>query len=250
MTIVYVIIAFAAGILLMLTALSLKNYRRFYLPNWLLRAIGETPWSPGVARHMRAVPNGGLQPTHEVYFVSRQDIAECGLKCEKCGTDVAERGDFSRVTRSIVDGQENEVLKCQGLLELQDGQKPRQCPAWLAASPNTEHGDDLIEGDPPEFYKFSRISQAQALREKYGMEISTEDESLMADPKARPEGSIPGKDIVEASVVVPFADRAEQAQQSHQQKHDNADHAIALRQQLANDETRVLPILTDPPKEP
>lgn len=234
MTVVHLIIAFLAGIALIVLALSLKNYRQFYLPNWLLRAIGETPWSPGVARHMRAVPNGGLQPTHEVYFVPRQDIAECGLRCEKCGTDVAERGDFSRVTRSIVDGQENEVVKCQGLIELQDGQKPRPCPAWLAASPNTEHGDDLIEGDPPEFYKFSRISQAQALREKYGMEISAEDEGLMADPKARPEGAIPGENIVEAAVVPP-SDTVEQARKA--------------REHLTGDETRILPTITDTSKE-
>ena len=194
-------IGFFAGILLVVIALSMRNVRHMYLPNWLLRAVGETPWAAGRARHMRAVPNAGQEPTHEVYFVPRQEIAECGLSCPKCGTEVATRGDFSGVLRANIDGEVGEVLKCVGLIDLNDGQKPRPCPAWLAASPNTEHGDDLIEGNPPEFYVFSRITQAQALREKYGMEISEDDGALLASPRARPEGSVPGPDLVDAQMV-------------------------------------------------
>ncbi len=153
--------------------------------------------------------------------------------------------------RSIIDGQENECIKCLGLIDLNDGQKPAPCPAWLAASPNTEHGDDLIDGDPPEFYVFSRITQAQALREKYGMEISTSDVGLMADPKARPSGAIPGENILDG-VIVPFAEAVEQAQQAK-----TTDIAVGLASKpprpavsFSEEETRILPTITDPPKEP
>ncbi len=243
MTIIHLIAAFVAGIGIMLLALSLKNYRQFYLPNWLLRMVGETPWAPGVARHMRAVPSGALQPTHQVYFVNRQDIAECGLSCPKCATDVAERGDFSRVVRSVIDGQVNECIKCVGLIDMNDGQKPIQCPAWLAASPNTEHGDDLIEGDPPEFYVFTRIAQAQALREKYGMEISADDVSLMAEPRARPSGSIPGSDILNGTFV-PFEQLVEQAKESGE-----IPAAPAPVVPFSEQDTRILPTISDPSKD-
>jgi len=243
-TIWHLLGAFVAGIGLMLLALSLKNYRRFYLPNWVLRALGETPWAPGLARYMRAVPNSGLQPTHEVYFVNRQEIAECGLKCTKCSHEVAERGDFSNVVRSILDGQENEVIKCNGLIDMNDGDKPKPCPAWLAASPNTEHGDDLIEGDPPEFYKFSRITTAQALREKYAIDISADMEGgIMADPHQRPEGATPKKDDV---LIVPFAQVIAQGQQLEREKIEAA-VATEIKPPIHpnQDDTRILPTIKD-----
>jgi hypothetical protein len=194
------------GVGLTLVLLSLRNVRRLYCPNWLLRALGEVPWAPGLARHMRAVPSAmGTQASHEVYFVPRQEIAECGLACPKCSQEVAERGDFSRIMRAHVDGQVGEVIKCQGLFDLGDGTKPVPCPAWLAASPNTEHGDDLIEGDPPEFYLFSRITVAQALREQYGMEIASDISGLHAAPDARPEGSVPSHDLPGKPIPAEFA---------------------------------------------
>jgi hypothetical protein len=246
------------GIGLVLVLLSLKNIRHFYCPNWILRALGETPWAAGLGRHMRAVPNAGLQPTHEVYFVARQDIAECGLACPKCTTEIAERGDFNRVVRSVVDGNVNEVIKCVGLIDMNDGTKPVPCPAWVAASPNTEHGDELIEGDPPEFYKFSRITAEQALRERYGMEITADGVGVKADPKARPEGAAPSNTIAFPSYTAAVA---------------AAQHAEALRMNLviadaalapepgedskpsrpavhpSADETRIIPFLPDPPKD-
>jgi len=239
--------ALLGGVGLTVLLLSLKQVR-MHCPAWLQRALGETPWAPGIARHMRAVPNGGLQPTHEVFFVPRQDIAECGLLCPKCGTDAAERGDFSRVLRSYVDGQPNEVLKCTGLIDPGDGTKPVPCPAWLAASPNTEHGDDLIEGDPVEFYMFSRISTQQMLREKYGLEIGADDAGLLADPKARPEGAIPAAAVLDfpsynaAVVNAALAAEAELVGQTSKPAHK----AITP---FTDDETRLLPVIPPPSKD-
>ena len=116
---------------------------------------------------MRVHGNGPGANTHEVYMVPRQEIAECGLKCPKCQTEAVPRADFSKIVRVFIDGQENEVVKCPGIWETAEGRQV-SCPAWLAASPNTEHGDDLIEGDPLSFYQFTRITQQQALKEKYG----------------------------------------------------------------------------------
>jgi hypothetical protein len=120
-----------------------------------------------------------------VYYVARQDIAESGLKCPRCQTEVARRADFSQVVRVFINGQENEVVKCRGSIPLPSG-RDIDCPAWLAASPNTEHGDELLVGsvddtgtyasdptavDPPEFYQFTRIPMQQAMREQYGMDV-------------------------------------------------------------------------------
>ena len=240
-----------AGAALAIALLSLRNVRRFYCPNWLLRALGEVPWAPGLARHMRAVGNEHVQPTHEVYFVARQEIAECGLACTKCGTEVAERGDFSRVVRAVVDGQENEVVKCQGLIDLGDGSKPRPCPAWLAASPNTEHGDNLIDGDPPEFYVFNRITPEQALREKYGIDVKAGVEGLAVDPAARPEGSTPNEDVI-IGAFVPPGPGAETASPIGVTIPADAVIIPPLRPHPSEAETRQLPAIQFPipPKEP
>lgn len=194
-----------AGVGLTLVLLSMRNLRHMYCPNWLLRAMGEVPWAPGLARHMRAVPNQGMQPTHEVYFVPRQEIAECGVACPKCGSEVAERGDFSRIMRANVDGEVNEVVKCIGMIDLGDGTKPVPCSAWLVASPNTEHGDHLLDGNPAEFYTFNRITNAQVLRERYGIEISGDSSGLQADADARPEGSTPSHDLPGQPIPAVFA---------------------------------------------
>lgn len=238
------ILTFVGGIALVLLALSLKNWRSFYLPNWVLRALGEVPWAPGVAKHMRAIPNGALQPTHEVYFVPRQEIAECGLKCSKCGGDVAERGDFSQVVRSIIDGQENEVIRCKNMVDLGDGRPPVPCVAWLAASPNTEHGDQLIEGDPPEFYRFSRITTSQALREKYGVDISDDGEGgVAASAGERPEGAVPRKDDV---LIVPLAEVLSKGLQAEQERLARGAQTIDAAVVPPNqDDTRIIPIIKE-----
>lgn len=249
-----------AGAALALLVLSLRNVRRFYCPNWLLRALGEVPWAPGLARHMRAVGNEHLQPTHEVYFVNRQEIAECGVACPKCTTEVAERGDFSRVMRAMVDGQENEVVKCQGVIDLGDGSKPRPCPAWLAASPNTEHGDHLTEGDPLEFYVFSRITAEQAMREKYGMDIKPGIDGLAVDPQARPEGSVPHDDVIIGAFVPPspaaetlspvgVAIPADTVTSPPPVLQSTATYIDRSKPNPADAETRQLPAIQPPPKD-
>ncbi|NEN87980.1 MAG: hypothetical protein F6K48_03260 [Okeania sp. SIO3H1] len=106
-----------------------------------------------------ADPLGNDHGEHDIIFVSRHDIAECGLKCENCKTISAERGDFS----AVVETQHGEAIHCN-------------CGKWLVASPDTDHGDHLIEGPiPPEFYKFKRISPKQALKEQYGEDAVTSD---------------------------------------------------------------------------
>jgi hypothetical protein len=247
------LIGFSCALLLVGLLVLASNRGRWRTPNWLIRLAGGVPWAPGLARTMVAVPNAHRQPTHEVYFVARQDLAECGLACPKCKHEVAERGDFSRVERSIIDGQENEVIKCLALIDMADGQRPKQCPAWLAAAPNTEHGDDLIEGDPPEFYKFSRITQAQALREKYGVEIGQGIDSLVADPKQRPADAVFGDAIPWAAVSVK-APGPEPATHPMQNNTDplSAEQLRAMQgvvRPFADDETRILPSLTDPNKD-
>ncbi len=169
----------ALGIALWLGATYLV--RRFNLvQRWkpLARLFGDggVPWA-----NVRSTKTfGDEQGANDVVFVSRHDIAECGLTCPMCGTLAAERGDFSGVRRMIVNGQENEVVRCLGnrIVELE---KEVPCRFWLVASPDTEHGDHLgadgevvTDGsqDDPEFFRFKRITTDQALREKWGMDVA------------------------------------------------------------------------------
>jgi hypothetical protein len=100
-------------------------------------------------------PLGDTPGEHNLYFVSRHDLAECGLRCPSCRAVPAERGDFAAVRRT----QHGEAVQCS-------------CGAWLAASPDTEHGDDLLPYDHQLFHTFVRISKAQALRERYGEDMA------------------------------------------------------------------------------
>jgi len=239
------------GFMLCLVVLGLMvlaaNRGKWRTPNWLIRLGGGVPWAPGLARVMTAVSSDkSVQNSHEVYFVPRQEIAECGLACPKCSHEVAQCGDFTEVVRAIVDGQENEVIKCRGLIDVGDGRKPVPCPAWLAAAPNTEHGDDLIEGDPPEFYQFTRITQAQALREKYGIEISQGIDSLVADPKQRPEGAIFAEAIPWSAVCVKESPATQTAADAVKRAEDDAMRQVI--RPFAEDETRILPTI-DPNKD-
>ena len=149
---------------------------RVYRPNWLCRLMGEVPWAK--IRNFKVL--GADAGEHDLFFVSRHEIAECGLTCPKCKTLVADRGDFSKVERSMVNGEENELIKCFGIIRSPDDDEGIPCPLWLVASPDTEHGDHLNDAGevdstsdcPPEFYRFKRISARQALAEKYGVDIS------------------------------------------------------------------------------
>jgi hypothetical protein len=129
-----------------------------------------------------------------VYFVSRHDIAECGLWCPRCKTMVCKRGDYSLVRRTYINGTENEVVKCTGVMLF--GSQELACPLWLAASPDTEHGDHLKEDgtvdivgdrDPPEFYQFRRVTKAQALQEELGMDVApgAENGDIVINPKTK-----------------------------------------------------------------
>lgn len=104
---------------------------------------------------------------HNVTFASRHDIAECGLKCQKCLKMAADRGDFKPVRRTRL----GEAVVCPG------------CEDILVAAPDTEHGDDLLPYDKKVFHRFVRISELDALREKYGHDMSGQGRSLSANEK-------------------------------------------------------------------
>lgn len=104
---------------------------------------------------------------HNVTFVSRHDIAECGLKCQKCHKNAVDRGDFKPVRRTRL----GEAVVCPG------------CDDILVAAPDTEHGDDLLPYDKKAFHRFVRISELDALREQYGPDMAGEGRSLAANEK-------------------------------------------------------------------
>jgi hypothetical protein len=114
---------------------------------------------PPPYRHLPGCDPLGTTPgNHDLLYSSRHDIAECGLVCKNCRTLTAERGDFSKVVYT----QHGEAVKCEN------------CGLWLVASPDTEHGDDLIPYERINFHRFVRISKKKATREQYGDDISTE----------------------------------------------------------------------------
>jgi hypothetical protein len=217
---------------------------------WLQRLAGEVPWAPLQDRHMRVHGNGPGANTHEVYMVPRQEIAECGLKCPKCQTEAVPRADFSKIVRVFIDGQENEVVKCPGIWETAEGRQV-SCPAWLAASPNTEHGDDLIEGDPLSFYQFTRITQQQALKEKYGMDVDFEvppngTGGLVVKAASRPSGVVPPDPAIEqmlAGKQIPFEQVL--AQEQARQRSELAAQAAGTVH--ADEDTVLLPALPPAP---
>ncbi len=183
---------FVLGVVAVLGSLwLLRQFPHLYKPEWLCLLMGEIPW----ARPRNMTTNTNSQTLITTMLVSRHDIAECGLICPLCQTIAAERGDFRRVRRAVVDGQENEVLQCQGMRIVGGGTQTREvpCEAWLVASPTTEHGDHLDdEGkvctdgslDRPEFFVFKRITAAQAMREQWGVDVETTDTDLGVMPVA------------------------------------------------------------------
>jgi hypothetical protein len=170
-----------AAVLILFGSRYLKMGRK---PEWLARLHGDVPWA--TPRSIATVASGHEGIGNNI-FVSRHDIAESGLQCPLCRKEAVERGDFSKVYKMLVDGHENEVVQCPNRRTIQNDQEV-DCKAWLIASPTTEHGDHLDdEGnvssdgamDKPEFFRFKRISAAQALREQWGVDI-----------EAAPEGEI------------------------------------------------------------
>lgn len=113
---------------------------------------------------------------HKIEAVSRHAIAETGLICPRCLTEICSRGDYTLVREGRIGAINNEVVLCQGQRML-NGNKI-VCGAILAASGDTEHGDNILWDAVPEkerfmFYRFRRISEEQALKEKYGFDVST-----------------------------------------------------------------------------
>lgn len=107
-----------------------------------------------------------VEGEHNISFASRHHIAECGLLCPQCGKLAARRGDFRGVRRTRL----GEAVVCA------------ECGETLVASPDTEHGDDLLPYDPKTMERFVRISPQQALREQWG-----------DDMKLHADGSIAAK---------------------------------------------------------
>ncbi len=151
------------------------------LRRWVAGVRG-VPWA-----RVRAVSAWGASAgntKHHVLGVSRHDIAESGLTCPVCRSLAADRGDFSRVQRMMINGTENEIVECLNIRDVENG-RDVPCETFLAASPDTEHGDHLDRDgnvdctgdyDPPEFYRFVRITKQQATAEKYGVDVWLADE--------------------------------------------------------------------------
>lgn len=121
---------------------------------------------------------------HHVEFVSRHAIAEKGLYCPVCGTEVAPMADYTMVRHSRL----GDVIKCNGKRILQDEERP--CGMFLAASPDTEHGDHILYDRVPKderfdlFYRFVRISEGDAARVRYGQDITLVDGQMVASQPA------------------------------------------------------------------
>ncbi len=179
------LIAAIFGVLLWIGFLRLVRWMKIQRWEWLTVESGGVPWAP--IRYFNAI--GEEHGNQDILFVSRHDIAECGLVCPRCKANVVERGDFTAVRRTIINGTENEVVKCTGTFFVDELEHP--CGLWLAASPDTEHGDHLNDdgtvnatgsNDTPDFWKFKRISPEQALREKYGADVVTSTTGMEIDP--------------------------------------------------------------------
>ncbi len=123
---------------------------------------------------------------HHVEFVSRHAIAETGLRCPSCQTEVSPIGDYTMVRHSRL----GDVIKCNGKRIIQD--EEYVCGMFLAASPDTEHGDHLIYDKTPKedrfelFYRFVRISEGDAAKLRYGPDAVLSVEGEVFASKAPP----------------------------------------------------------------
>jgi len=157
--------------------------------DWLFRACSGLRRSYYAGRLPPKMDIGRCDPLseeageHNIQFVSRHDIAECGLKCPRCEELSARRGDFRRVRRTRL----GEAVECP------------QCGQILIASPDTEHGDDLVEYDKDLFHRFVRVSAKQALRDELGDDIAGDRREMSANHKRFSVegmvGSVPPKQV-------------------------------------------------------
>lgn len=123
---------------------------------------------------------------HHVEFVSRHAIAETGLRCPACQTEVSPIGDYAMVRHSRL----GDVIKCNGKRIIQD--EEYVCGMFLAASPDTEHGDHILYDKVPAedrfelFYRFVRISEGDAAKLRYGPDAKIVDGEVVATPSDPP----------------------------------------------------------------
>lgn len=182
------------GLITAVIVLPFQHLRR-RLQAWVVRVTGGVPW---LHEDVRCAT--GSSGAHTVMFVSRHALAEGGLECPLCRTQILS-GDFSRVWRTMVDGRENEVAICPGKRTVEDG-RLIDCRTLLAASPDTEHGDHLNDDgtvdhiglhDPDEFYRFRRAPADQYLREHWGVEASDAGDGKVDVPNDDPKNSTTAK---------------------------------------------------------
>ena len=113
---------------------------------------------------MGADPLGNTAGNHNTHFVSRHAIAETGLQCLGCNNEATNRGDFS----PVVETQYGEAVQCG-------------CGAWNVASPDTEHGDNLLPYSRTRFHKFVRRTPAQVIKDMYGDDVQQKEGNLQAN---------------------------------------------------------------------
>lgn len=139
--------------------------------------------------------------THHFEYVSRHAIAESGLHCPMCHNEIAPLGDYRLVRHCRL----GDVIRCNGTRQVNDEDIP--CPAYLVASPDTEHGDHLIFDAWPEakriqkFYTFVRISDETAVHIKRGKDVKSRAGELFATPvAAQVKVALPTKEFVAGQI--------------------------------------------------
>jgi hypothetical protein len=150
---------------------------------WLIARIEA---GPSDVINVRLDPLGDVchETNHE--WVSRHHLAEGDLICPRCRGVASARGDFSKArTYKFSNGKVNEGIRC-GCMVKRNG-LDGVCGTILYASPDTEHGDQLVVGDPPEFYVFRRVDPLTAAQEAVGLDVVQVDTDLGQVSVVRPE---------------------------------------------------------------
>lgn len=113
---------------------------------------------------------------HKMDAVSRHAIAETGLICPRCLNEICTQGDYTKVREGKIGKYRNEVVICDGTRHVND--QKMQCGGILIASPDTEHGDDILWDKVQEkdrealFFRFRRIREEQMIKDKYGLDVT------------------------------------------------------------------------------
>jgi len=117
---------------------------------------------------------GDSHGEHDISFVSRHDIAETGLFCPVCRKQVTNRAEYGKVrTYRFPSGDTNEGIRCENTRVLNGNEV--QCGTILLASPDTEHGDNLLMDQGKLSHNdslcFVRKDRTEALRDQWGEDI-------------------------------------------------------------------------------